>query len=169
MTLRLFCRLVARWALRRFAKVADLPDPPVLTSRGPAKVLAISPRDHDHLLLRIAAFHDGWDLSLARSFVDAIPLLRRGGYSIILYDTDAAVPDWREALRSLVSPSYERIVILMSERIDDNLWHQAIALGAFDVLEKPILGRELLSMVCDARQILETAELRTAGSPKAAR
>jgi DNA-binding NtrC family response regulator len=169
MTLRLLCRLIARWALRGFAKAADLPEPPVLTSPGPAKVLAICPKDHDHLLLRMAAFHDGWELSLARSFVDAISLLRRGAYSIVLYDIDAAVPDWREALRWLVSPSYERIVILISERIDDNLWHQAIAFGAFDVLEKPILGSELLSLVCDARQILETAELRTAGSPKAAR
>ena len=119
--------------------------------------------DHDHLLLRMAAFHDGWDLSLARSFADAVPLLRRGGHAIVLYDADLQSPDWHEALPRLASRAYERIVILMSSDAGGDMWPRAIELGAFDVIEKPILGTELLSLVGDACHVLETGEVRANG------
>jgi DNA-binding NtrC family response regulator len=108
----------------------------------------------------MAAFHDGWDLSLARSFADAVSLLSRNEYSIVLYDADLPSPDWQHALQHLVAPCYGRIVILLSSQPGDETWHRAIELGAFDVLEKPVLGTELLSLVSDARRILEAGVAR---------
>jgi DNA-binding NtrC family response regulator len=160
MTIRVFCRWIGAHALHGFAKAAEMPETTVLMSPRPTKVLAICPKDHDHLLLRMAAFHDGWDLSLTRSFPDAASLLRRGEFSIVLYDADLPSPDWRHAVTHLAAPGYGRIVILMSSKPGDETWHRAIELGAFDVLEKPVLGTELLSLVSDARRILESGVAR---------
>jgi DNA-binding NtrC family response regulator len=154
MTIRVFCRWIGEHALRGIAKAADGPALPMLSARETPKVLAICPRDHDHLLLRMAAFQDGWDLSLVRSFGAAMPLLRRGGYSIILYDADLPSPDLRNALERLTSPAYDRLVILLSRFVEDRKWQRAMELGAFAVLQKPVIGSELLAAVSDARHIL---------------
>jgi len=163
MTIRVICRWIGECALRGFVRGADAPGPPLLAEPKPVKVLAICPRDNDHLLLRMAAFHDGWNLTLVRSYADGFSHLRRGGYAIVLYDADLPAPDWRQALQRLASPTYDRMVILMSSRTGDEVWRKAMELGAFDVIEKPILGTELLAMVSDARHVLEAADVRARG------
>jgi DNA-binding response OmpR family regulator len=89
-----------------------------------------------------------------RTFLEAWLALHTLEFNVIVAE---ASPQWRDLLDELREMPGAPPFVLMSHAADDRLWAEALNLGAFDLLMKPLHPEE-------ASRVLEAAARQAAGS-----
>ena len=114
-------------------------------------VLAISPLEDDHRSLRNIFAHSRWSLYQAHSCEEAVQVLRDNRIAVIITERELKECNWKEVLAQVSSlpPPLPRVVVA-SRQADDDLWSEALNLGAYNVLAKPFDGEEVFWVVSHA-------------------
>src|SRR5258708_40160057 len=93
-----------------------------------------------------------WIVHRARSLTSAKTKLRtRDSIPVVLCERDLAPDSWREMLEYLRRMDAPPLLIVTSHLADEQLWAEALNLGAYDVLAKPFDVGEvtrILSLAC---------------------
>ena len=110
-------------------------------------VLAVSSSTEDTALLRAIFTHSRWRLFQATSAAEAISFLNANPMPVVLCDADLPDRTWRDVLVDLASLPNPPLLIVASHKADDQLWAEALNLGAHDVLAKPFRAREVFQSV----------------------
>ena len=88
-----------------------------------------------------------WKLSTTSNVRQALSAIRDGDIPIVLCESDIAPSTWKgflEELRQLPNPP---LLIVTSRLADEQLWAEALNLGAYDVLAKPYDSAEVIRVV----------------------
>jgi len=113
----------------------------------PIYVLSISANDQDHDSLVNVFGSFRWRI-VAVSNLDAASVeLKRRNVSVVVYDCDSTPEDWKNILDRIRRLPVVPPVILTSRIADDHLWTQALDLGVWDVLPKPLRTAEVVRSV----------------------
>lgn len=119
--------------------------------------LLISPFEEDHKLLQSLFREQGWKLHGAGSLESALKVLRQGVASVVITEKDLPVGNWKDVLGAVRHLSSSPLVVVSSFHADDYLWAEALNLGAYDVLTKPIERMEAI-------RVFNSAWMRHKGS-----
>ena len=115
-----------------------------LRRRQSNAALLISPFEQDHKLLQSIFAEQGWKLHEAGSLESALKLLRQGVASVVITEKDLPFGNWKDVLGAVRHLSSSPLVVVSSLHADDRLWAEALNLGAYDVLTKPIERMEAI-------------------------
>lgn len=126
-------------------------------TRGRTTGLLISPAERDHELLEKLFAEQGWTLFSARSLGSASILLRQENISVVLTERDLPAGTWRDVLEIAHGVVRPPLVIVTSLHADEQLWAEALNLGAYDVLAKPFNQLEIV-------RVLNSAWIRHSGA-----
>jgi DNA-binding response OmpR family regulator len=111
-----------------------------------AKVLSVSPVKCDHEKLK-AILADQCRIRDAAGFHGARKLLEADLFAIVLCERDLPPYTWRDMLAEVALVSTRPLFVVTSRLADDYLWSEALNLGAYDVLSKPFVDREVTRTV----------------------
>jgi DNA-binding NtrC family response regulator len=115
-------------------------------------ILSVSANEDDHLALRLTG-HSRWMMVKAGNLSEARALLsQKREISVIVCDCDTLPGAWIAILDDLLDMPAPPSLIVTSRLADDRLWAEALNLGAWDVLAKPLDPLEALRSVryaCD--------------------
>ena len=114
-------------------------------------ILSISPLEADHDSLEQALNNSNWPLcpdsrwTLQRSSTlgSGLTKLPENTTPIVVCDCDSLTGSWKEVLRRLAIVANPPFLILTSRHADEHLWAEALHLGAYDVLAKPLDSKEV--------------------------
>lgn len=105
--------------------------------------LLISPTADDYDILGRLFRRCGWALRYATSIRSASAQLNEYSASVVITERDLGMGDWRDVLALAQGFPEPPLVIVMSRQADDYLWAEALNLGAYDVLTKPLNDTEV--------------------------
>ncbi len=110
-------------------------------------VLAISPLEEDHVVLRNIFSHSNWRLRSARTWREAESLLRAHTIPVVL--CEAHLPDalWTDVLAGMESVTGRPLIIVTARTADEHLWAEVLNLGGYDVLMKPFDQTEIVRVI----------------------
>ncbi len=114
--------------------------------------LSVSPTQDDHLALERIFGGFKWVLHKADCGASALSLLYRHHIGVVLCDGDTRRNTWIDMLEQLMALRNAPLLIVTSRLADDRLWAEALNLGAYDVLAKPLDEQEVLRVVRAAWQ-----------------
>src|SRR6058998_1114894 len=157
--------------------------------REPAALLAIGPEakarvrilviDDEHTLRESCAAvlrHEGYDVTVASRGQDALELLKRRAFDVVLTDLYMSGVDGLALLRTALGTNHDTIVIVMTGNPSVESSVEALRQGAFDYLPKPfsashlqvLIGRAVHTLVVarETREQQEELERRHAHSDK---
>jgi DNA-binding response OmpR family regulator len=125
-----------------------------------ASVLLVSPADEDFRSLRrilndtrpLNASGAEWSVLRYSTAKAAATELKKSRIPILVCECDLAPNAWRVLLKKFVHLPDPPLLIVTSRLADDRLWAEALNLGAWDVLAKPLDTEEV-------RRALNTAWL----------
>lgn len=112
-------------------------------------VLSVSPNKDDHHCVERLLCSDHWAVQTATNVTAAMAVLRRNRIPVVICHSDSTPDSWsllEEVATLTVSPS----VIIASRLADERLWAEALNLGAYDVLAKPLVGSEITRVLGSA-------------------
>lgn len=119
--------------------------PQTIPAQARAKVaLLISPFQQDHEILHSLFREQGWRLYGTDSLRSGLPLLRRRAASVVITEHNLPTGSWRDVLDAARLLPAAPLVVISSIHADDYLWAEALNLGAYDVLSKPIEPTEAI-------------------------
>jgi DNA-binding NtrC family response regulator len=107
-------------------------------AHGLETALLISPDEEDHEILNELFHHNSWTLRRAPSVKSASALLNEGATSVVITERDLPLGDWKGVLDVIHRLPKVPLLIVISRLADDHLWAEALNLGAYDVLAKPL-------------------------------
>ena len=115
-------------------------------------VLSVSGAAEDHVALAkvLAAPHAQkwtgcrWELASTASVDSAMSLLGNGSIPVVLCEGEPGRETWKALLERLPELAQPPFVIVGSRTADDSLWAEALNLGAYDVLAKPLEPAEVM-------------------------
>ena len=108
-----------------------------MTTRVPGSaLLQISSRIEDHSTLRMILHRSPWAIHSVFSANDALGFLCDDDRIVPVVICEECLPDgdWRFVLRELDRLPVKPALIVSARLADENLWAEALNLGAFDVL-----------------------------------
>jgi len=91
-----------------------------------------------------------WRLDTSRTLDSALRVLRDRQVPIVLCERDLEGNSWKDLLEQLTLLPEPPCVIVASRLADERLWAEALNLGAYDVLAKPLDSREVLRVLSSA-------------------
>jgi DNA-binding NtrC family response regulator len=112
--------------------------------------LLISPVEEDHQTLQHLFQQEGWTLHSVRSLGSATILLTRRVASVVITERDLAAGDWKDVLEAIEGLPQAPLVIVISRLADNSLWAEALNLGVYDVLAKPLDQSEVVRVLTSA-------------------
>jgi DNA-binding response OmpR family regulator len=118
--------------------------PAVETDSTPVVVLSVSPDPDDHRKLGSFIAHSRWKLLTADNLPATVNLLRVHDIGVLLCDRDLPDATWVDVLNHLNTLPNSPALIVTSRLADERLWAEALNLGAWDVLAKPLERTEVL-------------------------
>ena len=121
-----------------------------LEPTGKVTVLSVSPHDEDHLSLQAIIDHSRWEMFAARDLSSALSLLQKHNISVLLCERDLVPGTWSDLLEYVNALTNPPLLIVASRVADDRLWAEALNLGAWDVLAKPLDRTEVIRSVYSA-------------------
>jgi len=126
---------------------SDVWAPPLEVIPPKARLLSISDHPDDHKLLRRVIEHEQWQINTAHTCRAGVRQLAKQ-FDVVF--CESALPDggWQNILDEIASLQIRSKLVVMSRLADAHLWSEVLNLGGFDVLEKPLSGKEV-------RQVLE--------------
>jgi DNA-binding NtrC family response regulator len=133
---------------------------PETTPSRAVPVLAISPIPEDHCALRDILSHapNGIDpscvftVSACTTLAAALSALRRHQYEVIVCERDLQPGSWKDVLDQAVILPDPPVLIVTSRFADERLWAEALNLGAYDVLAKPLDRTEAMRVLSAAKR-----------------
>src|SRR5713101_2426720 len=146
--------------------------------REPAALLAIGPEakarvrilvvDDEHTLRESCAAvlrHEGYDVTVCSRGQEALELLKRRAFDVLLVDLYMSQVDGLALLRAALGTNHDTIVIVMTGNPSVESSVEALRQGAFDYLPKPFSASHLQVLIGRAVHTLivarETREQRT--------
>ena len=119
------------------------------------RVLAVMPSDQDGDMLDRMLPRPEWSFNRARNVTAALTQLHDYGRqpALVLCDGDSVGSAWKEILGRLQKMDKPPLLIVTSRLADEQLWAEALNLGAYDVLAKPFEPSEV-------RRTLNAASMR---------
>ena len=117
------------------------PDPRAQTA------LLISPAEEDHEIFDELFHRWGWTLEHASSIHSASLLLNENATSVVLTERDLPIGTWKDVLEVVLGLPEPPLVIVISRLADERLWAEALNLGVYDVLAKPLDDTEVLRVL----------------------
>jgi ActR/RegA family two-component response regulator len=100
------------------------------------RVLLISSDEQYRLEWQRIFASRGWSLEFSTTIEEALDKLRTHPAPIVVYDSNAADGDWREALSTLPELPHRPCVLLSSTVIDENFRDEVVGLHGYDVLSR---------------------------------
>src|SRR5881296_3159292 len=138
--------------------------------REPATLLAIGPEakarvrilvvDDEHTLRESCAAvlrHEGYDVTVSSRGQDALDLLKRRAFDVVLVDLYMSQVDGLALLRAALGTNHDTIVIVMTGNPSVESSVEALRQGAFDYLPKPFSASHLQVLVGRAAHALLVA------------
>ncbi len=133
-------------------------------------VLSVSPNPYDHAVLcRILVSADDpivaaltWSVHRASSLESARISLGTIDLQIVVSERDIPPATWKDLLADISAMRDPPLLIVTSRLADENLWAEALNLGAWDVLAKPFDSDEVLRVLSSASS-RRTEQLRLHG------
>ena len=116
----------------------------VETRTSRIRVLVVSPQKEDHHVLRCMLPPDRWTLFQALSLSSALIRLRTNhNIQLILCERDLSPGSWKDLFCALLALNRPPVFIVTSRLADERLWAEALNVGAYDVLAKPLESSEV--------------------------
>ncbi len=128
--------------------------------REPAALLAIGPEakarvrilvvDDEHTLRESCAAvlrHEGYDVTVCSRGQDALDLLKRRAFDVVLVDLYMSQVDGLALLRAALGTNHDTIVIVMTGNPSVESSVEALRQGAFDYLPKPFSASHLQVLI----------------------
>lgn len=107
-------------------------------------MLAVMPSAEDHGTLDMMLPAPKWSLHKARTLPSAAKQLRgRRLIGVVLCERDLLPGSWKEMLDYIVRMGNPPLLIVASRLADEQLWAEALNLGAYDVLAEPFDATEV--------------------------
>ena len=118
-------------------------------------VLSISPIAEDHIELERIFSRPEWSLFTEAKWTmhatgaleSALAILRNNPAAIVLSECDLAPGTWRDVLAEISNLSDPPLLIVASRHADEQLWAEALNVGAYDVLAKPFDPEEAIRVL----------------------
>jgi DNA-binding NtrC family response regulator len=109
-------------------------------------VLSVSPIAADHTSFsaildrfgRIPFGDSKWTLRPCATVESAMAALSQARIPFVVAERDLAPGSWRDILKNVLSHPDPPMLIVTSRLADESLWAEALNLGAYDVLTKPL-------------------------------
>ena len=121
-----------------------------LPENGQETALLISPAQQDHETLQELFAEERWNLLTATSLNAALTILRQQRVAVVITEQDLALGDWKDVLSAIGLMSHIPILIVISRIADAYLWSEALNLGAYDVMAKPLHPAEVIRVLNSA-------------------
>jgi DNA-binding NtrC family response regulator len=112
--------------------------------------LIVAATEGDRRLVAAAIAPSGWTSRFVADAGSARAALASGAIPVVIVDSDAKPACWRELLRTGANELASPRVIVMARGADAALWAEALNLGAYDVLAKPLDAGEVRWVVGEA-------------------
>ncbi len=122
-------------------------------------LLLISPVEQDHEILKSLFAGQACILLSAHSLGSAVRFLQDHAISVIVTERELPGGTWRDVLETVRPLPSSPPVIVTSLHADEQLWAEALNLGAYDVLAKPLNKAEIL-------RVLHSAWIKTEEVPR---
>ena len=129
-----------------------------IPARGVVSILSVGQPVEDRVTLK-SIFHRAawslcpdyeWELIAIPTLTAALAILRYGGIPIAICDREVAPGSWRELLEDAARSPAPPCVIVTARLADEQLWAEALNLGAYDVLPRPFDGHEVVRILSHA-------------------
>jgi DNA-binding response OmpR family regulator len=111
------------------------------------KVLLISPFEQDHQHLETILRHSSWQQHGARTQAGGLELLRKNYCPVVVCEGELPEGTWKDVLSGLGRFPCPPSLVVTSRLADDHLWSEALNLGAYNVLAKPLNEKEVFHVV----------------------
>jgi DNA-binding response OmpR family regulator len=121
-----------------------------MSEAGELVALLISPVEEDHNTLQQLFQQHGWTLYAAKTLHSAITLFRTKAVSVVITERDLAVGNWKDVVNAIEGFREPPLLIVISRLADDSLWAEALNLGVYDVLAKPLVQAEVVRVLTSA-------------------
>ena len=119
----------------------------LVSSHPVITVLAASPYESDHALLRDIFSHSNWTLHAASNCSDALHVIHREVIPVVIWDVDLPGGDWESILDKFGAQRHPPRLIVSSALADERLWADVLQAGAYDLLQTPFDSHELFRVV----------------------
>ena len=113
-------------------------------------VLFVSSCADDHHRLREIFAHTNWRLTTVDTFARATAALCSGRHAVAICESNLQRGAWKELLEQTKNAPSQPLLIVTSAHADDQLWAEALNLGAYDVLPTPFEPQEVVHVVSAA-------------------
>lgn len=109
-------------------------------------VLSVSGNQQDHDALR-RMIEPSWTLRQSLSLKEARGELRNHRFAILFCDQDSMPDAWKSLHHHATPDGSPPFVVVASRLADASLWAEALNLGAWDVVAKPLDEQEVLRVL----------------------
>jgi DNA-binding response OmpR family regulator len=116
-------------------------------SQKVVNVLLISPSDEDHQHLHAILRHSKWQQHGARTQRAGLELLQQSPVPVVICEGELPDGTWKDVLSELGRMPRPPLLVVTSRFADDRLWSEALNLGAYNVLAKPLNTQEVFHVV----------------------
>jgi DNA-binding NtrC family response regulator len=134
---------------------------PISSGSAPpaAAILSVSANREDHAFFDDIGLADSdwtlytkakWNLYKTSSIPSAILSLQRTPIAVVVCADDLTQGTWKQLLEQVLALPDPPSFILASRLANERLWVEAINLGAYDVIVKPLVGRDVMRIVAAA-------------------
>jgi len=115
-------------------------------------VLSVSRQPEDHLaLVNALSATDSplspdlrWEVESTATVDSAMSLLQKSDIPVVLCERELGLDDWKTLLDRLPQLDRPPFLIVGARSADNSLWAEALNLGAYDVLAKPLEPSEVM-------------------------
>ncbi len=112
-------------------------------SQRVVNVLLISPFDEDHQHLRDILKHSNWQQHGVSTQKEAFAFLHETVAPVAICESELPDGTWRDVLSQFGRMQCPPMLVVTSRMADDRLWSEALNLGAYNVLAKPLNMKEV--------------------------
>ena len=121
-----------------------------MSEAGEPVALLISPVEEDHNALQQLFQQHGWNLHATKSLDSGSTFLRENAVSVVITERDLAVGNWKDVLNAIHGLREPPLLLVISRIADNSLWAEALNLGVYDVLAKPLVQAEVVRVLTSA-------------------
>jgi CheY-like chemotaxis protein len=114
------------------------------TGKSVIHVLAVLPNEQDQRTLETMLPSSKWSVHKAHTLLSAVEQLRgRRLIGVVLCERDLLPGSWKDLLDYIRRMGDPPLLIVASRLADEQLWAEALNLGAYDVLSEPFDATEV--------------------------
>jgi len=127
--------------------------------------LLIGNYDSDRPVIQEVFNKLGWRLLEARDRQRSMQWLARKQVQVVISETELPDCNWKRLLHDLRSLIHPPQLIVTSPHADDYLWAEALNVGAYDVLSRPLERSEVERVIMSARRHYDFQPERAGRAP----